>query len=74
VDHRKRYWYVVGYIDHVSRFGYVHLQKTQSAEETIEGKHLFKMKASTLGIRIKYYHADNGVFVSKEWKADCNSK
>ena len=32
------------------------------------------MKASSLGIRIEHYHADNGVFVFKAWKADCDSK
>jgi hypothetical protein len=48
----KRYWYTAVYVDQASRFGYVHLQKTQSAEETIQGKHLFEMKASSLGIRM----------------------
>jgi hypothetical protein len=61
----KRYWYAAVYVDHASRFEYVHLQKTQLAEETVKGKHLFEMKASSLGIRIEHYHADNGVFVSK---------
>jgi hypothetical protein len=70
----KQYWYAAVYVDHTSRFGYVHLQKTQSVEETIKGKRLFEMKASALGIRVEHYHADNGVFVSKAWKADCDSK
>ena len=38
----KRYWYATVFVDHYSRLGYVHLQKTQSAKETLEGKALFE--------------------------------
>lgn len=33
----KRYKYATVYVDQFSRFGYVHLQKTATAEETVEG-------------------------------------
>ena len=70
----KRYWYATVYVDHKSRYSYVHLQKTQSAQETIEGKRLFENMAARHGIRILHYHADNGIFVSKAWKDDCDSQ
>jgi hypothetical protein len=39
----KQYWYATVFGDHKSRFSYVHLQKTQLAQETIEGKWLFEI-------------------------------
>ena len=38
----KRYRYAAVYVDHHSGYGYVHLQKTQTAEETLEGKAAFE--------------------------------
>jgi hypothetical protein len=70
----KQYWYSTIYVDHYSRFGYVHNQKTQSAEETLEGKRIFECKAALYGIKVLHYHADNGIFVSKAWKEDCLQK
>ena len=40
----KRYMYATVYIDQFSGLGYVHLQKTATADETLEGKeHLNSM-------------------------------
>ena len=38
----KHYRYAAVYVDHYSGAGYVHLQKTQSAEEILEGKAAFE--------------------------------
>ena len=70
----KRYWYATVYVDHYSRFGYVHSQKTQSADETLEGKLIFERKAALYGVTVRHYHADNGIFVSTAWKEDCLQK
>jgi hypothetical protein len=70
----KRFWYSTVYVDHYSRFGYVHSQKTQSADETLEGKLIFERKAALYGVTVRHYHADNGIFVSKAWKDDCLQK
>ena len=67
----KRYRYATVYVDQLSRFGYIHLQKTASAEETIEGKRAFEAIARREGVRIENYHADNGVFRANEWDAEC---
>jgi hypothetical protein len=61
-------------VDHYSRFGYIHNQKTQSADETLEGKLIFERKAALYGVTVQHYHADNGIFVSKAWKEDCLQK
>ena len=38
----KRYKYATLYMDQYTQYGYVYLQKTASAEETVEGKRLLK--------------------------------
>ena len=68
----KRYRYATIFVDHHSRLGYVHLQKTQSAKETLEGKALFERKCASFGIKVEHYHADNGVFASLMWKEACD--
>ena len=70
----KRYNYATVYVDHYSGFGFVHLQKTQTAEETLEGKELFERKAAICGVRILRYHADNGIFAAAAWKKACTDK
>jgi hypothetical protein len=70
----KRYKYATVYVDQRSRFGYVHLQKTTSAEETIEGKNAFETYARSHGVTVKNYLADNGIFKANLWVNDCKAK
>lgn len=67
----ERYTCATVFVDHATRFGYVHLQKSTSAEETIKGKQAFERCASEYGIKIKHYHADNGIFKAKAWVNQC---
>ena len=67
----KRYNYATVFVDHFTRLSYVHLQKTQTAKETLEGKALWERKLATFGIKVQHYHADNGVFNSLAWKEAC---
>ena len=50
------------FVDHASRFTYVHLQKDMTSESTVEAKQAFELDAKQHGIRIQQYHADNGRF------------
>ena len=43
---RKRYKHATVFVDQASGFGYVHLQKSTSAEETLEAKAAFEKTAS----------------------------
>ena len=70
----KRYNYATVFVDHHSGLGYLHLQKTQSAMETLQGKALFERRCAAAGIRVEHYHADNGVFASAEWKLACEQQ
>ena len=68
----KRYKYATVYVDQASRFGYTFIQKTATAEETIKGKIAFELYSLSLGIKIKAYHADNGIFRANAWVNHCN--
>ena len=68
---RKRYNYATIFVDHYSKLGYIHLQKTQTVKETLEGKALFERKCATFGIRVHHYHSNNGVFTALQWKESC---
>jgi len=70
----KRYKYATVYVDQRSRFGYVHLQKTSSAEETIEGKKAFETYARRHGVTVKNYLADNGIFKANLWVEECKKQ
>ena len=67
----KRYKYATIYVDQYSRYGFVYLQKTASAEETVEGKRAFEAFAKRHGVRIENYHADNGIFKARGWVDEC---
>ena len=67
----KRYKYATVYVDQYSGLGYVYLQKSASADETIEGKHAFEEFSRQHGVTIKAYHADNGIFKANKWVMEC---
>ena len=68
----QRYKYATVYVDQASRLGYIYLQKTASAEETIKGKIAFELHAREQGVKVSAYHADNGIFRAKAWINHCN--
>ena len=63
----KRYTSATVFVDQYSGFGYVHLQKTMNAEETVEAKKAFELVAESHGIKVQHYHADNGVFADNQF-------
>ena len=68
---KKRYKYATVFVDQATGFGYVHIQKSPSAEETLEAKVAFEKMAAAHGVRVQNYHADNGVFTSLAWRQHC---
>jgi hypothetical protein len=53
------------------RIGYVHLQKYASVGETLDAKEAVEAYASTRGICVKAYHAENGIFKTTKWVESC---
>jgi hypothetical protein len=70
---KARYKYATVYVDQGSRLGYVYLQTTATAEETIKGKIAFELHAKSHGINIQSYHADNGIFRANKWVQHCQT-
>jgi hypothetical protein len=70
----RRYKYATMFIDHFSRYKYVHLQSSITSEETLQAKVAFEAHSRSLNVQILNYHADNGRFVDNAWIQDVQSK
>ena len=70
----KRYKYATVFVDQASRLGYVYLQKTATADETLVAKDAFERYAKDNGVTVKAYHADNGIFKAHAWVNNCTQK
>ena len=71
---RQRYKYATVFVDQSSCMGFVYLQKTCSAEATIEAKRAFQQYAESRGVRVQAYHTDNGIFKAKKWVEECRQR
>jgi transposase InsO family protein len=72
--YRYRYRYATVYINQVSRLSFTYLQKTATAEETLEGKQAFEKYLEQGGVRIGGYHANNDIFKINKWVLACRAK
>ena len=70
----KRYKYATVYVYQVAKLSFTYLQKTATAEETIEGKEAFERYAPDRRLTIRAYHADNSILRANKWVADCVRK
>ena len=70
----KRYKHATVYVDVASRYGYVHLQKSAGAAETVQEKNAFEAHMLSMGVRIRACNADNGIFRANKWLESCKSK
>eukprot|EP00804_Cyclotella_cryptica_P004235 CCRYP_014567-RA/>CCRYP_014567-RA protein AED:0.52 eAED:0.62 QI:0/0/0/1/0/0/2/0/234 len=59
------------YVDNCSTFLFIYHQLTTAASDTIRGKMLLESEAADVGVTIKQYHSDNGVFISAEFREHC---
>jgi Reverse transcriptase (RNA-dependent DNA polymerase) len=66
----QRYHVATIFVDHYSRLSFVHLQKSDTAEETLMAKHAFEGYARTMGVKVLHYHADNGRFCENVFMKD----
>ena len=64
---RKHYKIATAFVDQASKLGYVYVQQSVDAAATIQAKRAFEAYARVLGVEIKHYHADNGIFNSQEF-------
>jgi hypothetical protein len=50
---KERYKCATVFVDHYSRRGFIYLQKSASAEETLQAKTAFERQAASMGVYIK---------------------
>jgi hypothetical protein len=67
----KHSCYASVFVYHYSGAGYVHLQRTQLAEKTLEGKACFERHCQLMGHKVLHYHANNSIFATKAWQESC---
>ena len=71
---KQCYKYATVFVDQASRIGFVYLQKTCSAEETIEATRAFEKYAANRGVTVQAYDTDNGIFKAKKWIEECQQQ
>ena len=64
---RKCYQVTTVFVDHYRDVSYVHHQLSTSGDDTIAAKNAFKTFASSNGVLIRHYHADNGCFAEHKF-------
>uniref|UniRef100_UPI00293D8CF2 reverse transcriptase domain-containing protein n=1 Tax=Janthinobacterium sp. TaxID=1871054 RepID=UPI00293D8CF2 len=64
---RKRYTTVTVFVDHFSGLSFVHLQQSTTAFETVIAKRTFERYAAKFNVKVRHYHADNGIFAEAEF-------
>jgi hypothetical protein len=67
---KRRYTCATVFVDHFSRFEYVHMQQHLTSDELVEAKHAFEAFSRSQGVTIKHYHADNGIFADNAFIKD----
>ena len=70
---KARYNCATVYVDQATGCGFIHLQKSTDGEETVKSKVAFERWSAEHGVKIQHYHADNGIFNSKVWRAACTA-
>ncbi len=68
---RKRYKVATVFVDHFSRLSYVYLQESTKGVQTLAAKRSFEAYASSHGVQIRHYHADNGRFAERLFLNHC---
>ena len=71
---KRRFHFATVFVDQFSGLSFVFLQETSDAVETLRAKTAFEAFASTKGVIIRHWHADNGRFAEKAWMNDCAHK
>ncbi len=61
---------LVACLHHASAFSYIFHHTALNSIQNVHAKQAFKTEARRYGIMIKHYHADNGLFHTKQFLQD----
>ena len=56
-------------VDHFSDLTHVHLMRSTTQEDNLAVKTVFKILSAKFGVKIKIYHADNGIFSQQHYRS-----
>ena len=70
----KRYRMATVFIDHFSDLSFVHLQENNTSAELLKAKMAFEGFASSCGVKVMHYHADNGRFADNDFVNDTKTQ
>jgi hypothetical protein len=62
------------FVDHATGHVFIYNQVSARAGETIMGKKKYERLALDSGVSVQTYHADNGIFATKAFRAHCDYK
>ena len=71
---KRRFKYATVFVDHFSRYKYVHLQSTLTSQDTLAAKRAFEAQCRNHGVTVKQFHADNGRFADNTFINDCKAQ
>ena len=58
------------FLDSATSHSFSHLQISTGGEETRASKHAYEIMADAHRVKIKYFHADNGIYAGKIFSDD----
>jgi hypothetical protein len=61
------------FFDHISGHSYTHLQTSVDNDQTIAAKRGYEQLADSHGVKVKAFHADNGIFAEKAFRDEVSS-
>ena len=56
------------FLDNYTRYSHTHLQTSIDGDQTLEAKQGFEQHSTSFGVKIKTYHADNGIFAERSFR------
>ena len=56
------------FLDDCTRYSYTHLQTSIDGDQTLKAKQGFEQHSASFGVKIKAYHADNGIFAERSFR------
>ena len=68
---RVRIWACTLFVDYYTGCVFVALMRDLNAESTVVAKKEFEHRCAIQGVKVKHYHADNGIFVEPAWIKEC---
>ena len=70
---KARYHYATIFIDHYSNYSYVHLHQENNGDEVVLAKRAFEQHVRHMGVTVKHYNADNGLFADIKFRQAINT-